>query len=141
MTHVDATRLVACFEPGGRGEIEGTILPSGDGDQLQMWQPLQQFTRQCRALPHGAQDIERLKRFGRIVDVPERTVECGDGAMSGQPWPVGEAERGVLVVVEDSEAHRSEERRVGKECVSTCRSRWSPYHSKKKKKYNTMNTT
>src|SRR3546814_11113333 len=25
-------------------------------------------------------------------------------------------------------AHRSEERRVGKECVSTCRSRWSPYH-------------
>src|SRR3546814_12480139 len=26
---------------------------------------------------------------------------------------------------------RSEERRVGKECVSTCRSRWSPYHLKK----------
>src|SRR3546814_17900449 len=24
--------------------------------------------------------------------------------------------------------HRSEERRVGKECVSTCRSRWLPYH-------------
>src|SRR3546814_4934053 len=24
--------------------------------------------------------------------------------------------------------NRSEERRVGKECVSTCRSRWSPYH-------------
>src|SRR3546814_12897207 len=27
---------------------------------------------------------------------------------------------------------RSEERRVGKECVSTCRSRWTPYHYKKK---------
>src|SRR3546814_2197808 len=27
-----------------------------------------------------------------------------------------------------SPAGRSEERRVGKECVSTCRSRWSPYH-------------
>src|SRR3546814_20734016 len=27
---------------------------------------------------------------------------------------------------------RSEERRVGKECVSTCRSRWSPEHSTKK---------
>src|SRR3546814_5193435 len=25
-------------------------------------------------------------------------------------------------------SYRSEERRVGKECVSTCRSRWSPYH-------------
>src|SRR3546814_1815941 len=32
---------------------------------------------------------------------------------------------------------RSEERRVGKECVSTCRSRWSPYHYKKKNKLNT----
>src|SRR3546814_11671822 len=30
---------------------------------------------------------------------------------------------------------RSEERRVGKECFSTCRSRWSPYYSKKKLKY------
>src|SRR3546814_14887903 len=28
----------------------------------------------------------------------------------------------------DRTRHRSEERRVGKECVSTCRSRWSPYH-------------
>src|SRR3546814_9928545 len=32
----------------------------------------------------------------------------------------------------DRRAVRSEERRVGKECVSTCRSRWSPYHYKKK---------
>src|SRR3546814_20907686 len=31
------------------------------------------------------------------------------------------------------EQGRSEERRVGKECVSTCRSRWSPYHYKKTK--------
>src|SRR3546814_19117768 len=27
---------------------------------------------------------------------------------------------------------RSEERRVGQECVSTCRSRWAPHHKKKK---------
>src|SRR3546814_16859674 len=31
------------------------------------------------------------------------------------------------------DAERSEERSVGKECVSTCRYRWSSYHSKKKK--------
>src|SRR3546814_5814238 len=29
---------------------------------------------------------------------------------------------------QDHILRRSEERRVGKECVSTCRSRWSPYH-------------
>src|SRR3546814_12663443 len=34
----------------------------------------------------------------------------------------GKAERVVVA------RQRSEERRVGKECVSTCRSRWSPYH-------------
>src|SRR3546814_2084634 len=33
--------------------------------------------------------------------------------------------------VDKETAGRSEERRVGKECVSTCRSRWSPYHEKK----------
>src|SRR3546814_19656472 len=33
---------------------------------------------------------------------------------------------------------RSEERRVGKECVSTCRSRWSAYHYKKHQKYNNI---
>src|SRR3546814_15873887 len=31
-------------------------------------------------------------------------------------------------IVEAAFHERSEERRVGKECVSTCRSRWSPYH-------------
>src|SRR3546814_5464890 len=36
--------------------------------------------------------------------------------------------RAVVGNVEDCYRTRSEERRVGKECVSTCRSRWSPYH-------------
>src|SRR3546814_6103099 len=38
---------------------------------------------------------------------------------------------GAIIVVPnlaDAIPLRSEERRVGKECVSTCRSRWSPYH-------------
>src|SRR3546814_15809287 len=46
----------------------------------------------------------------------------------------------VLTVEEnavvDLKSVRSEERRVGKECVSTCNTRWSPYHEKKKKKIN-----
>src|SRR3546814_13897105 len=37
----------------------------------------------------------------------------------------------VAVDAEEPGIERSEERRVGKECVSTCRSRWSPYHYKK----------
>src|SRR3546814_19493296 len=38
------------------------------------------------------------------------------------------AQRLVVGPVVAADALRSEERRVGKECVSTCRSRWSPYH-------------
>src|SRR3546814_3912945 len=34
----------------------------------------------------------------------------------------------VLTPAEQRQLNRSEERRVGKECVSTCRSRWSPFH-------------
>src|SRR3546814_19435853 len=65
----------------------------------------------------------------------------------GQPGPVQQRlpaevsgedagqQRGARLRVEVGEPEafpgaRSEERRVGKECVSTCRSRWSPYHSK-----------
>src|SRR3546814_10740042 len=42
------------------------------------------------------------------------------------PAPGGAA--GTPVVGRARECPRSEERRVGKEWVSTCRSRWSPYH-------------
>src|SRR3546814_8998934 len=34
----------------------------------------------------------------------------------------------VYELLNEGARHRSEERRVGKECVSTCRFRWSPYH-------------
>src|SRR3546814_11897998 len=52
-----------------------------------------------------------------------------------QPWTL----YGLLRTSESAsppDAPRSEERRVGKECVSTCRSRWSPSHEKKKIKNN-----
>src|SRR3546814_2091973 len=52
----------------------------------------------------------RPRRDGAGDDALARTVRV----TAGQPSP-------VIV-------GRSEERRVGKECVSTCRSRWSPYH-------------
>src|SRR3546814_6152686 len=43
------------------------------------------------------------------------------------------AEKHQIPVPKDK--RRSEESRVGKECVSTCRSRWSTYHEKKKKRH------
>src|SRR3546814_4419989 len=47
------------------------------------------------------------------------------GVVSGLPqFPDVDAARIAWIV----NVNRSEERRVGKECVSTCRYRWSPYH-------------
>ena len=54
------------------------------------------------------------------------TVTAPCLALAGvQPWPVLGLAGPVLGLAGTS---RSEERRVGKECVQPCRSRWSPYH-------------
>src|SRR3546814_1008804 len=52
---------------------------------------------------------------------PQQIVEKGRKALRR----VGAVAADDELALEDV---RSEERRVGKECVSTCRSRWSPYH-------------
>src|SRR3546814_17707409 len=44
---------------------------------------------------------------------------------------IGSVDLGIGDEQFGAESLRSEERRVGKECVSTCRSRWSPYHYNK----------
>ena len=49
--------------------------------------------------------------------------------MVGHTIAVHDGRKHVPVyVTEDMVGHRSEERRVGKECSEPCRSRWSPYH-------------
>src|SRR3546814_16204136 len=60
----------------------------------------------CGYCPESAGDPERQHAAGEI--------QAGEQ----------EQRKGCVEPVEV----RSEERRVGKECVSTCRSRWSPYH-------------
>src|SRR3546814_12059295 len=66
-------------------------------------------------------DLEQQQRF---------VARVGDGIDEG-----GAGRRFVIdhPGVERRLPRRSEERRVGKECVSTCRSRWSPVPYKKKK--------
>src|SRR3546814_20182108 len=60
-------------------------------------------------------------------DLERQVAEALMELMTERGFPVAETSALVL-------DPRSEERRVGKECVSTCRSRWSPYHYKKKTK-------
>src|SRR3546814_11914170 len=46
-----------------------------------------------------------------------------------------------LALLPPTDEERSDERRVGNECVSTCRSRWSPNPSKQHKQVNSVRTT
>src|SRR3546814_17155893 len=57
----------------------------------------------------------------------EHTSSYLSGSSAG-PAAILEASRYVEFYDEELDRERSEERRVGKECVSTCRSRWSQYH-------------
>src|SRR3546814_16425484 len=86
---------------------------------------------------------------GRVQELPVLDPDLlrGDVLLEGElaAEPVGRApeeerENGRLLKVALGRdairrgLRRSEERRVGKECVSRCRSRWSQYHYKKTKK-------
>src|SRR3546814_13006884 len=60
-----------------------------------------------------------------------RPLCCGRNFLAAGLVEQAKAEAQRMLAVLKPFAERSEERRVGKECVSTGRSRWSPYHKKK----------
>src|SRR3546814_14346641 len=71
----------------------------------------------------GARVTEQSARMPEVARASAPAIK--EGPLDGQQSRVigyrGEHRRSEY-------GQRSEERRVGKECVSTCRSRWSPYH-------------
>src|SRR3546814_12854094 len=80
----------------------------------------------------GVQNTNEVSYSGYLRVAVART--SGGWTVSGNSVsPATAIEFGEMTAGTPGTAARSEERRVGKECVSTCRSRWSPYHIKKKK--------
>src|SRR3546814_16000789 len=91
----------------------------------------------------GQEWLLRLEEVEATLGSGVLVVDACRGAVRGDDTAVSLARRPVLLALaralgaawpEDLSRDalvrraRSEERRVGKECVSTCRSRWSPYH-------------
>src|SRR3546814_14455182 len=84
---------------------------------------------QTCALPIFAEPETRLDSLSDIRSLVGK-IALHPGAKRGE---IHATLHGSLMGILDfANDNRSEERRVGKECVSTCRSRWSPCHSKKK---------
>src|SRR3546814_871898 len=114
-----------------RPQVNGLILQRlfTEGDQVQAGQALYRID----PAPYEAQVASARAALGRsraaIASTAALARRYGElvkiNAISRQ-----EAENAVAAAQQaraDVAAQRSEERRVGKECVSQCRSRWSPY--------------
>src|SRR3546814_10788929 len=90
------------------------------------WAPtvIADFDNECAAAmiePFGPMAL--LRPFSTFDEAINDANRLSVGLAS---YVLGQRERTLHAASEALE--RSEERRVGKECVSTCRSRWSPYH-------------
>src|SRR3546814_11625952 len=73
------------------------------------------------ALVFYSADGSQIRKFGLAAFLPGFYVEALPRTVSSIHWR-GEPH------IDEAKGQRSEERRVGKEWVSTCRPRWSPYH-------------
>src|SRR3546814_17792672 len=84
------------------------------------------------AMPrHGAVDLDQALHV--LSDQRDRAHQADGVGMAGSQHDLGDrTDLDDAPGVHPGDAVRSEERRVGKECVSTCRARGSTYHKKKK---------
>src|SRR3546814_5183993 len=103
----------AMYRSAVRVRFTGNADPDAVADRLKARFPDAGFEIRTRnkATPSTERFVSRMGEFLVLVGLAALVI-AGIG-MGG----------GVSSYLE-----RSEERRVGKECVSTCRSRWSPYH-------------
>src|SRR3546814_14285813 len=77
------------------------------------------------SLRDGVDDVEFYRD---LVDIKEAVVRYMKGYVRVEDGVLTYKDRPIDTYLTRKILARSEERRVGKECVSTCRSRWSPYH-------------
>src|SRR3546814_1445861 len=69
-------------------------------------------------------DLVSCRRGGEFVMALPDSIDY----MDVSPKQLVSVAAALIPFLENDDANRSEERRVGKECVSTCSSRWAPDH-------------
>src|SRR3546814_16357446 len=82
------------------------------------------------AMPEGSAEgiIKGMYLFSSTGDSPSPAGGRGKGGKAAEGEGAASKKKSRNPHVQLMGSGRSEERSVGKECVSTCRSRWSPYH-------------
>ena len=112
----DDAQQKACQATGA--DVLWATWPAGHGDFARKVNHAARWTRE-RFVFQGADDID----FSAGWD--DEAIRVAEDTGAGV---VGTNDNANPVVKQGRHATRSEERRVGKECRSLCRSRWSPYH-------------
>src|SRR3546814_13759341 len=109
---------------------------SGVAWDLRKMQPYEVYDLVEFDVPVGVNGDSYDRYLVRIAEMREsnRIIRQCVEWLRNNPGPVIVDNHKVAPPSREHMKTRSEERRVGKECVSTCRSRWSPYHKKKKDK-------
>src|SRR3546814_19019052 len=79
---------------------------------------------------HPREVVKQALRLNAAAVIVSHNHPSGNPEPSAADKALTSQLRQALALVD---VRRSEERRVGKECVSTCSSRWSPYDKKKKR--------
>src|SRR3546814_13456169 len=111
----DHARIQEALEQDGRPEPLGALFEIGEATGPEIEEPAPGKRRQDR----HERPVHQRDPGG-----------CNHQARDGEQ---GVADPVRADAARKSDRDRSEERRVGKECVSTCRYRWAPDHNKKKK--------
>src|SRR3546814_12378740 len=98
------------------------VLKSGGQEPLKVARRIVKGGKEEIAPGERVEEITKwLRDIGAVMLIADPLVELHDASENdnGEMGAVGAILRGI--------AQRSAERRAGKECVSTCRSRWAPY--------------
>src|SRR3546814_17534884 len=103
--------------------LEAAQVPGGRKIGVQYQGPVQQGDAGVQIAAEVAKRMAASRERHRVVPAQFHCPPGQPGAFRRLLWAI-----------------RSEARRVGKECVSTFRSRWSPYHKTKTKSISTRNT-
>src|SRR3546814_16292102 len=129
----------ALFRSQGVQKMRGERMQAGVGARVAV---AGREPRQASCFDLGFALGPRINAAGRLADM-SLGINClttddeGEALnLARQLETMNQERRGIeatmreeaLTAIQTSQPSRSEERRVGKECVSTCRSRWSPYH-------------
>ena len=85
-----------------------------------------ELVRHALAAIFARGDVDDDALRGTVITVPEVRMTSDLKIANAYIMPLGGMHAEEVVAALNR--HRSEERRVGKECVRLCRSRWSPYH-------------